>query len=90
VASVGKKVIPFVFSAKSKSDLGWVGLAESGRYLEYLVDGAEDTVLFWRQLAAVEFEVLEGPGRLMRWAVYCLSGSTPGLFAQLPDTLTQK
>jgi len=71
VASVGRKVIPFVFSAKSKSDLGWgwVGLAESGRYLEYVVDGAEDTALFWRQLAAVEYEVLEGPGRLMRWSV---------------------
>jgi len=46
-----------------------VGLGESGQYLEYEVDGAEDTALFWRQFAAVEFEVLEGPGRLMRWSV---------------------
>jgi hypothetical protein len=70
-ARLGRKVLPFVFSLKSKSDLGWqwLGLVESGRYFEYAEDGAEETRLFWEQLAAVEFEVLDGPGRMLRWSV---------------------
>jgi len=69
--SMGKRVIPFVFSLKSKSDLAWnwLGIIESGRYLEYAEDGALDTALFWRQLAAVESEVMAGPGQFMRWSV---------------------
>lgn len=64
-------VVPFEFSAASKSDLGWgfIGLIESGRYKEYADDGAEDTAQFWREVGACEFEVLPGPGKLLRWRV---------------------
>ncbi len=66
-----KRVLPFVFSAKSKSDLGWnfCGLIDSGRFKDYAPDGAPDTDWWWRQLAAVEYEIRPGPGQLMRWSV---------------------
>jgi hypothetical protein len=64
-------VIPVTFSSSSKSDLGWrlVGLIESGRLKEYAADGAVETRLFWRQLAAAGYEVRPGPGKLLRWGV---------------------
>jgi hypothetical protein len=70
--SLPRKVLPFVFSQASKSELGWsfLGIIESGRYKEYADDGAEDTRRFWRQLEAVEYEVRPGPGHLMRWSVH--------------------
>ncbi len=45
------------------------GLIESGRLKDYGDDGAEETRLFWKQLAAVEYEVRPGPGKLLRWGV---------------------
>jgi hypothetical protein len=64
-------VLPFEFTAVSKSDLGWafVAVVEGGRFKDYVDDGAADTAQFWREAAACEFEVLPGPGRLMRWGV---------------------
>jgi hypothetical protein len=65
------EVHPFVFSLKSKSDLGWsfLGAVESGRYKDYAPDGAADTGRFWAQVEACEFTVDVGPGRIMRWSV---------------------
>lgn len=65
------KVVPFVFSASSKSQLGWdfLGLVESGRYKEYAEDGEADTGLFWTQVAACGSQVGEGPGKPLRWGV---------------------
>lgn len=62
-------VYPFVFSQASKSVLGWefVGLIDSGRYQEYRDDGAADTAAFWRETERCVYEVLEGPGKLLRW-----------------------
>ena len=53
------EVIPFTFTAPSKSDLGWRLLAAiaAGRYREYFDDGADDTRWFWRQVAACAFTV---------------------------------
>ncbi len=64
-------VTPFVFTAASKSDLGWRLLAAiaAGRYQEYLDDDAEDTRWFWRQVAACTFTVRPGVGRQMAWSV---------------------
>ncbi len=64
-------VTPFVFTAASKSDLGWRLLAAiaAGRYQEYLDDGADDTRWFWRQVAACTFTVRPGVGRQMAWSV---------------------
>jgi hypothetical protein len=65
------KVIPFVFTSKSKSDLGWgfAGVIDSGRYKDYAEDGQADSDWFWRQLAAIEYEVRPGPGQLIKWSV---------------------
>jgi hypothetical protein len=64
-------VVPYEFGLVKKSDLGWGFLAvvETGRYKEYAIDGAADTKQFWREVAECEFEVLPGPGHVMRWAV---------------------
>ncbi len=64
-------VTPFVFTAASKSDLGWRLLAAiaAGRYQEYLDDGADDTRWFWRQVAACTFTVRPGVGRQIAWSV---------------------
>ncbi|MDQ6907724.1 MAG: hypothetical protein M3176_12930 [Chloroflexota bacterium] len=64
-------VTAFVFTAASKSDLGWRLLAAiaAGRYQEYLDDGADDTHWFWRQVAACTFTVRPGVGRQIAWSV---------------------
>jgi hypothetical protein len=61
------RVIPFLFTSKSKSDLGWGYLAviETGRYKEPVGTKTE----FWKQAKHCMNEVLTGPGRLMRWGV---------------------
>jgi hypothetical protein len=79
------RVIPFIFTQKSKSDLGWAFLAaiETGRYKEYLPDGQhrpevagpQDRTLeslqrtFWRQVGNCQSQILEGPGKIIRWGV---------------------
>lgn len=65
------KVTPFVFTAQSKSQLGWdfLGVVESGRYKEYTEDGEGDTGLFWAQVEACGSQVADGPGKLLRWGV---------------------
>jgi hypothetical protein len=61
------RVIPFLFTSKSKSDLGWQFLAviETGRYQEPVNTAGQ----FWLQVEHCMNEVLDGPGRLMRWGV---------------------
>jgi hypothetical protein len=71
------EVIRFTFTAQSKSRLGWdfVGMIDSGRFREYRDDSAgEDdramaTRIYRAQLRATTFEVLPGPGNLLRWSV---------------------
>jgi hypothetical protein len=65
------RVVPFVFSSQSKSQLGWdfLGLVESGRYKDYVEDGAPETGLFWAQVEACGSQVGSGPNRLLRWGV---------------------
>jgi hypothetical protein len=69
--ALGRRVIPFRFDRRTKSELGWGFLAvcDTGRYKDYAEDGAEDTGLFWRQVRAAEYEVEEGAGKRMRWGV---------------------
>jgi hypothetical protein len=64
-------VSPFLFNRKTKSDLGWasVGLIDGGRIKEYAADGADITRIERYQLAACTYEVLPGPGKLLRWSV---------------------
>jgi len=65
------RVIPFLFTAKSKSDLGYGFLAvtDTGRFRDYSNEDDELAVEFQRELAAVQYEILEGPSRTMRWSV---------------------
>lgn len=72
----GIRVVPFTFTASSKSQLGWdfVSLIETGRYLEYADDGDILTQEFYDQLAATEYTVRSGPGNSMQWGVPASAG----------------
>ena len=66
------RVLPYVFTPKSKSDLGWDFLAvcDTGRYKEYaVVDGYYDqvTAQFWNELENVEYEATEN--KIVKWSV---------------------
>jgi hypothetical protein len=71
------RVVPFTFSAASKSSLGWdfTGLVDAGRWQETLFpahapgDQACWQREFFAQLAACLFEVQPGPDHAMRWSV---------------------
>jgi hypothetical protein len=76
------RVLPFVFTSRTKSDLGWNYLAviETGRYKDYLFDKTAGRLNdlwnaynlqteFWRQAENCQSVVLDGPGRMMRWGV---------------------
>ncbi len=71
------RVIPFLFSAQSKSTLGWdfTHLIDTGRFKEYRDDSldgtpeARFTAEYWRQLREVTFSTSLGPGKLMQWSV---------------------
>jgi hypothetical protein len=73
-----RKVIvsPFLFNRKTKSDLGWafLGLIDGGRLKEYADDGSDITRIYRHQLAACTYEVLPGPGKLLRWSVLASRG----------------
>ncbi len=64
------KVVPFIFTQKSKSDLGWSFLAaiETGRYKEY-APADELQRKFWKQAEFCQSRVLDGPGKTIRWGV---------------------
>jgi hypothetical protein len=68
------RVIPFIFSGSSKSKLGWdfLGVIESGRFLDWVppLDGSKDERdLFQRQAEHCRMEVIPGPERRLRWSV---------------------
>ncbi|MGH2562055.1 MAG: hypothetical protein ACRDJH_23600 [Thermomicrobiales bacterium] len=65
------QVVPYVFSLKTKSELGWnfLALIDSGRFKEYAGDGDALTRLYWSQLRETTYEVLPGPNKRMRWSV---------------------
>ena len=71
-------VIPVMFSAKTKSDLGWrfLGAVETGRYHDYRPEGGDtaagdaDTRQFWYEVAHCQYEVIPGAGQRMRWGVW--------------------
>ena len=69
--ALGERVQPFLFTAKSKSELGWgfLGICNSGRFLDHRPDGGPEWQQFWREVKAADYEVLGGPNKLMRWGV---------------------
>jgi hypothetical protein len=70
-STLGARLRPFIFSEKSKSELGWafLGICGSGRFQDYADDGAPEYAQFWREVAAARHEVSAGAGRTMRWGV---------------------
>ena len=68
---LGERVIPFVFSEATKSQLGWAFLAicDTGRFQDHRLSGCPAQAEFWRQVAAAEYQVLPGPGQGLRWGV---------------------
>jgi len=71
------KVKPFVFSAKTKSRLGWGFLAvvDSGRFRDVATpDGDESrqselSQVFFREAAFCQYHVQPGPDKVIRWGV---------------------
>jgi hypothetical protein len=67
----GHRVVSFVFTAATKSDLGWAFLAlvDTGRFKDHALDGSLAQAEFRQQVAAAHCELLPGPGRRLRWGV---------------------
>ncbi|HOG46859.1 MAG TPA: hypothetical protein PLB78_09460, partial [Anaerolineae bacterium] len=68
---LGRRVVPVVFTAARKSQLGWgfLGICDTGRFADHAGDGSAAQEEFWRQVAAAECTLLPGPGRRLRWGV---------------------
>ena len=71
-AALAGRVIPFQFSSKTKSDLGWdfVAIVETGRYRDYAEDQAVETCQFWYEVRECEREVTLGPAKTLKWGVW--------------------
>ena len=70
--ALGEKVIPFEFSSRTKSDLGWDFLASlrPDGYQEYANDEQPDTRQFWYETKTCKYEIRPGPGKFMKWGVW--------------------
>jgi hypothetical protein len=84
-ASLGEKVIPFLFNSRTKSDLLWdfLGIIDSGRFKDFasspclpLCEEPGDAAIsspeqkeFWKQISFCEFEIIPGPNKTVRWGV---------------------
>ena len=75
-SALGNRVLPFVFTASSKSQLGWdfLGVIESGRYKEPIgadpglaAPGGALQSRFWREVENVQMEAQTGPDRRIKW-----------------------
>lgn len=78
-SALGERVIPVLFTAAKKSDIGWRFMAacEAGRFRDHAAcaDEARFAALralqgaFWEQVEAAQVEYLPGPGQRIRWGV---------------------
>lgn len=77
-SALGERVIPVVFTAARKSDIGWRFMAacDAGRFRDHAEGGeARFATLdalrrdFWAQAEAARVEYLPGPGQRIRWGV---------------------
>lgn len=69
--ALGERVVPYLFTARSKSDLGWGFLAvvDTGRFKDHAPCADDDQAQFWREVEACEYEVVPGVQHLLRWGV---------------------
>lgn len=65
--SLPGRVIKFEFNPSSKSRMGWdfLGVCDSGRWKE----ARNESEGFIRQLKHCQYEIIPGPGKMMRWGV---------------------
>jgi hypothetical protein len=70
-AQLGGRVRPFVFTAQSKSQLGWdfLALCNTGRFLDHAPDGSPEQAQFWREVEAADYVLSDDASRRMRWGV---------------------
>ncbi len=66
-----ERLLRFLFSSSSKSQLGWdfIGVIETGRFHDWQADHDPLQKLFWQQVEACEMEILPGPENRLRWGV---------------------
>jgi hypothetical protein len=73
VRALGDDVVrPFVFTAASKSQLGWdfLAICDTGRFKDHTFDlGNRQQRRFWQQVEAANYKISDGPERRMRWGV---------------------
>ena len=67
----GDRIQPFLFTSASKSRLGWdfLSVCDTGRWKEPASGEPALQEQFWQQCEFCESQVLDGPGKLMRWGV---------------------
>jgi hypothetical protein len=69
------RVIPFLFNANTKSNLGWhfLSVIETGRFKFYKSSGlaheAGFSERFWQESENCQCEVVDGPNKQIRWSV---------------------
>lgn len=70
-AQLGTRLVQFIFTEKSKSDLGWnfLGICNSGRFQDHLNDSSPEYNHFWLEVAAARHTVTPNANRLMSWGV---------------------
>ena len=63
-------VLPFKFTQKSKSDLGWafLGVVETGRFKDHK-NSTHLKIEFISQCTHSEMDIKEGPNKIMMWSV---------------------
>lgn len=69
--ALGARLVPFIFTAASKSALGWnfLSLCDTGRFLDHARDGSKLQAVFWQQAGLCQMEVGQGAGHGLRWGV---------------------
>lgn len=78
-SALGERVIPVVFTAARKSDIGWrfMTACDAGRFRDHGACAGDPQAApldalrraFWQQVEAAEVEYLPGPGQRIRWGV---------------------
>ena len=70
--ALGETVRPVHFSRRVKSDLGWdfLGVVETGRYRDYVPDGAPETRQFWYEVESCRRQVRDDPNHTISWGVW--------------------
>lgn len=69
------RVLPFIFNQSTKSSLGWsfLGVVDTGRFKDFKHGDSSEAydlqALFFEQLSFMQYEILPGPSKVMRWSV---------------------